>query len=224
MRAIGFKCKPGATPGDAASQPPWLGPHTAGRRRQKKFTKQLTVTLSYVISLIVKSEFSVEELARAVQDWCAQHQVFPANGQAAEEITERNIRYYRTLGLLDPPLGNYAKTFSEKHRLQLIAIRLYQAQGLPLRKIRDELYGKSLEDLVALEKQVGKQGKRAVALPAPFAPPVAGESWAMVPLTPEFLLVSRQNRQLPRGVIDKIRDLLRTVRSENATAAESNKN
>src|SRR3974390_1807476 len=113
----------------------------------------------------VSSEFTLEQLGGNVQEGCEEHHVIPANGQAAEELTERNIRYYRTLGLLDPPLGNYTKTFTDKHRLQLIAIRLYQAQGLPLRKIRDELYGKSLEDLVALEKQVGKRGKQAISVP-----------------------------------------------------------
>ena len=104
-----------------------------------------------------------------MQDWCAVHKVFPANGQAAEDITERNIRYYRTLGLLDPPIGNYAKTFSDKHKLQLIAIRLYQAQGLPLRKIRDELYGKSVEDLVVLEKQVTNEARRWSQLQCRFS-------------------------------------------------------
>jgi len=172
----------------------------------------------------VTKEFSLEELARAVQDWCAEHKVFPANGQAAEEITERNIRYYRTLGLLDPPIGSYAKTFSDKHRLQLIAIRLFQAQGLPLRKIRDELYGKSLEDLVVLEKQVSKRGKKALSIAMPFAPSSASESWSVVALTDEFLLVSRQNRQLPRSVIEKINQLLRTVRSQNKTTTESSMN
>ena len=129
----------------------------------------------------MSSEFTLEELARAVQEWCEEHRIIPANGQAAEEITERNIRYYRTLGLLDPPMGNYTKTFGNKHRLQLIAIRLYQAQGLPLRKIRDELYGKSLEDLMDLEKQVSKQGKQALFLAMPLHQPVANESWAVVP-------------------------------------------
>ena len=157
----------------------------------------------------------MEELARAVQDWCEEHKILPANGQAAEEITERNIRYYRTLGLLDPPIGNYAKTFSEKHRLQLIAIRLYQAQGLPLRKIRDELYGKSLEDLVALEKQAGKLGRKAPPIAVAFAPADAGESWSVIPLTDEFLLVSRQNRPLPRSVIEKINQILRSVNLPN---------
>ena len=161
----------------------------------------------------MSSEFTLEELAGSVQDWCEEHQVSPANGQAAEQITERNIRYYRTLGLLDPPLGNYTRTFTEKHRLQLIAIRLYQAQGLPLRKIRDELYGKSLEDLVGLEKQVGKRGRHAIS--APLQMPLTTESWSVLPLTGEFLLVSRQNKPVPRSILEKINQLLQSARPEN---------
>ena len=172
----------------------------------------------------VSREFTLEELARAVQDWCKRHQVFPVNGQAAEEITERNIRYYRTIGLLDPPIGNYTKRFTDKHRLQLEAIRLYQAHGLPLRKIRDELYGKSLEDLVALEKQVTRGGKQAIWSAVPFQLPVASESWCVVPLEDEFLLVSRQNRQLPRRVVERINQLLRSVGAENENAGETKGN
>lgn len=169
-------------------------------------------------------EFTLEQLARAVQDWCQEHQVFPANGQAAEEITERTIRYYRTLGLLDAPLGSYTKRFSDKHRLQLLAIRLYQAQGLPLRKIRDELYGKSLEDLIALEKQVTGKGRRTFSIAMPFQPPIASESWSVVPLEDEFLLISRQNQPLPRSVIEKINHLLRSVRKENENTTEPKRN
>jgi DNA-binding transcriptional MerR regulator len=172
----------------------------------------------------VSREFTLQELARAVQSWCEEHHVLPANGQAAEEITERNIRYYRTLGLLDAPIGNYARTFSDKHRLQLIAIRLYQAQGLPLRKIRDELYGKSLEDLIAFEKQVSKRGKNALSIAVPFQPPAASESWSVVSMADEYLLVSRQSKQLPRSIIEKINKLLRSVRQENENSTESIRN
>jgi DNA-binding transcriptional MerR regulator len=172
----------------------------------------------------VSSEFTLEELAAAVQNWCDEHRVFPANGQAAEQLSERTIRYYRTLGLLDPPLGNYTKTFTDKHRLQLIALRVYQAQGLPLRKIRDELYGKSLEDLVAIEKQVGKRGKRELLLVGPLQLPLASESWSVFPLNDEFLLVCRQNKHIPRSIIEKISQLLRSVRPENENTTESSKN
>ena len=169
----------------------------------------------------MSKEFSLEELAGAVQRWCDKHHVSPANGQAAEEITERNIRYYRTLGLLDPPIGNYAKRFSDKHRLQLIAIRIYQAQGLPLRKIRDELYGRSLEDLLDLEKQVSKRGAKLISMAHPFVPPAANEAWSVTPLADEFLLISRRNKQLPRNILDKINALLRSAHPDNQAVTES---
>jgi DNA-binding transcriptional MerR regulator len=166
-------------------------------------------------------EFSLEQLAAQVRTWTEQHRVFPANGQASEEITERTIRYYRTLGLLDAPLGNYAKTFTEKHKLQLIAIRFYQSMGLPLRKIRDELYGKSLEDLIALERQAVRQGDKSASLALPSFPPTAHESWSVTPLAQNFLLVSRDNRPLPRTIIDQINQLLllSTIPAVEAAAA-----
>ena len=172
----------------------------------------------------MNDEFSLEELARSVRDWCERHTVFPANGQAAEDITERNIRYYRTIGLLDPPMGNYVKTFSNKHRLQLIAIRIYQAQGLPLRKIRDELYGKSLDDLVALEKRVTKKGNKVISLSLPRQLPNSTESWSVVPLTEEFLLISRRHRPLPRSVVEKINQILQSACTDNSLTAEPSRN
>ena len=169
-------------------------------------------------------EFSLEELAAEIRSWSERSRVYPVNGQSAEELTERTIRYYRTLGLLDPPLGNYVKTFTEKHRLQLIAIRLYQSQGLPLRKIRDELYGKSLKDLIALEKQATEQGARTVSLALPFLPTIASESWSVVPLARDFLLVSRNQETLPRTVIEKINQLLASAFPHSESIANSKRN
>ena len=159
----------------------------------------------------MKTEFTLEELADAVRIWCEEHRLFPANGQAADEISERTIRYYRTLGLLDAPLGNYVKSFSEKHRLQLLAIRIYQTQGIPLRKIRDELYGRSTEDLEVFVKQYARKGKGATPLNVPFTHPAITENWAMAPLTREFMLISREGRQLPAVVIGKINQLIQSV-------------
>ncbi len=172
----------------------------------------------------MNGEYSLEELAAQVLAWTEKNQIFPANGQAAEEITERTIRYYRTLGLLDAPLGNYAKTFSEKHKLQLMAIRIYQSIGLPLRKIRDELYGKSLEDLAALERQATKRGQPANSLTAAFLPPIASESWSVTPLAGDFLLVSRNHQQLPRIIIEKINQLLLAALPHGDAATPSKRN
>lgn len=166
----------------------------------------------------------MEELAAAVREWSEKYHILPANGQAAEEITERTIRYYRTLGLLDAPLGNYTKTFSQKHKLQLIAIRLYQSQGLPLRKIRDELYGKSLDDLIALEKQATQRGYKTAPFTMPFLPPTTNESWSVSPLAANFLLVSRTHCQLPRAVIEQINQLISSVIPNSDPIAVSKRN
>src|SRR5260221_2483157 len=163
---------------------------------------------------VASNTYTLEELARAVQEWCDEHGIVPANGQASEAITERTIRYYRTLSLLDAPIGNYTKSFSEKHRLQLIAIRVYQAHGLPLRKIRDELYGKSLGHLVEFEKRTHHSNKQASTVEVSFLLPVASESWSVVPLSDEFLLVSRRNQPLPRAIIEEINRLLRQAKAQ----------
>ena len=153
----------------------------------------------------MSAEYSLEELAEAVREWCDKHKIVPANGQAAEHMTERSIRYYRTIGLLDAPSGNYVKIFRDKHRLQLIAIRIYQAQGLPLRKIRDELYGKSEAELRQLAQSAARTGPK---LSAAFLPPDAVEQWSVMPLDDDFLLVSRSSRSLPASVIQKLKDVL----------------
>src|SRR4051812_16202973 len=94
--------------------------------------------------------FSLEELSDRINAWCGEHAIQPANGQAGVAVSERNIRYYRTLGLVDAPDGG---GYGEKQLLQLTAIRLLQAQGLPLRRIRDLLYGRSLEDLREIRRR-----------------------------------------------------------------------
>jgi DNA-binding transcriptional MerR regulator len=135
--------------------------------------------------------FSAEQLANLVNQWCDEHGVFPANGQAGEEMSVRNIRYYRTLGLLDPPETGGGRGFGEKHRLQLIAIRLLQAQGLPLSRIQQLLFGRSLEELREIENRGLAELEEARV--AAFRPSV-DESWKMMPLNDEFMLVSRRGK------------------------------
>lgn len=135
--------------------------------------------------------FSIEELSSRINAWCEAAEVVPANGQAGEAVTERNIRYYRTLGLVDPPEGG---GYGEKHLLQLTAIRLLQAHGLPLRRIRELLYGRSLKELQEIRRR-GLAESRATA-PARTGWPVGEELWRMIPISEDFLLVSRRGTPL----------------------------
>ena len=47
--------------------------------------------------------WTIQELAEAVNAWCRDREVQPANGQAASELSVRTLHYYRGSGLLDAP-------------------------------------------------------------------------------------------------------------------------
>ena len=149
--------------------------------------------------------FSADELAETVNTWAQSHGVVPATGQAGERMSVRNIRYYRTLGLLDQPATGGGQGFTEKHRLQLVAIRLLQAQGLPLTRIQELLFGRSLEELQRIEKQGLEELEQSQ--PAAFRPSV-NEFWGVTPLDEEFMLVSRSGRAVGAGLRQKLVNLL----------------
>lgn len=98
---------------------------------------------------------SIQHLVDAINHWCEEHRIVPVNGQASQRLTERNVRYYRTRNLLDPPgdgsNGMVKRGFSTKHVAQLKAIRLLQARGLPLTLIEQQICGRSIEELEAIE-------------------------------------------------------------------------
>lgn len=149
---------------------------------------------------------SLLELADAVNDWCSEHEIEPANGQAGETVTERNIRFYRTMGLVDAPEGG---VYGEKHLLQLSAIRLLQAQGVPLRRIRDLLYGRSVAELREIRRRGVAESEAAINA-NPF-PTSGDEVWRMIPLDEDFLIVSRRGATLSP---DRRAAVLRALRGE----------
>lgn len=149
--------------------------------------------------------YSLAELAEAVNGWCETHGVIPANGQSGELLSERNLRYYRSMGLVDPPLAGGGQGYGEKHRLQVVAIRLLQAQGLPLNRIRELLFGRDVAEL----RQVERQGlQELTARPVAAFRPNAGETWSVCPLDDDFLLISRRGRAVSAGTRDEILEIL----------------
>lgn len=150
------------------------------------------------------------ELAERVNAWCDEHQVVPANGQAGESLNERNLRYYRSLGLIDPPVAGGGQGYGEKHRLQVIAIRLLQAQGLPLNRIRELLLGRDLAELRAIEKRgLAELSAHRVG----SFQPTLGEAWAVYPLDDEFLVISRRGRPVSQQQRDQILEILHQAES-----------
>ncbi len=140
----------------------------------------------------MRETFSIEQLSEQVNAWCEEHGISPVSGQAGESVSERNIRYYRTLGLVDAPEGG---GYGEKHLLQLIAIRLLQAQGLPLRRIRELLFGRSIEELREVRRR-GLVEAQSARHSTRLAMPVVDECWRVIPLDEDFMLVSRRGTPL----------------------------
>ena len=130
---------------------------------------------------------SIESLAERANAWCRKHRVAPVSGQAGEVVTERNIRFYRTTGLVDAPASG---GYGEKHFLQLIAVRLLQSQGLPLRRIRELLFGRSPAELREVQKRGVAEARSLASTRTPM--PGGDELWRMIPLDDDFLIVSRR--------------------------------
>ena len=108
-------------------------------------------------------------------------------------MSERNIRFYRAAGLVDAPASG-GSGYGEKHFLQLTAVRLLQAQGMPLRRIRELLFGRTTTELREIQRRGMAEAKGTAAARTPM--PAADELWRMLPLNEDFLIVSRRGATL----------------------------
>lgn len=65
------------------------------------------------------------------------------NGRVRDLPNERLIRWYTTIGLVDPPLARRGRTalYGRRHLLQLVAIKRRQSAGLSIAEIQAELAG-----------------------------------------------------------------------------------
>jgi len=164
--------------------------------------------------VVPATTFSLPELADAVNAWCREHRVLPASGQAAEDLSERTLRFYRTIALLDAPDSGGGRGYGEKHFLQLVAVRLLQARRLPLRRIRELLQSRDVDDLRRIRDEGLCETGQTAELDVPvWIPPLRSESWHMVPVSPDFLLLSRRASVLSPETLDAIRRLLEPTAS-----------
>jgi DNA-binding transcriptional MerR regulator len=146
---------------------------------------------------------TLEELAEKVGAWCREHRVEPLSLQASPTLSLRNLRYYRTLGLMDGPAD---EGYTEKHFLQLAAVRVLQSKGAPLKKIQALLYGRSVDDLRRVLKEGTTEG--GFRGPSRVVKTHAIEQWCAMSIDDEWLLLSRNGRQLPPETLRAIKDLL----------------
>jgi len=151
----------------------------------------------------------VGALAETLNAWAEEHQVFPISGQASRGVTVRNLRYYRSLALLDGPVegGGYGP----KHFLQVAAIRLLQARGLPLARIRDLLYGRSEKELHHVFREGVGELHRPPSEPLLFA---AGDTGTVHGLPAGFALIVPANRSLTATQLEAISHVLDSANAQ----------
>jgi DNA-binding transcriptional MerR regulator len=75
-----------------------------------------------------------------------------ANGRVRDIPNERLIRWYGTVGLVDPPLSRRGRVarYGQRHLLQLVAVKRRQAEGKSLAEVQAELAGLTDEALAAI--------------------------------------------------------------------------
>src|SRR3954463_13550606 len=67
--------------------------------------------------------------------------ITPINAAARAQPSQRTIRFYVTRGLVSPPEGRgTAATYSYRHFLQLLCIKLRQMEGGTLAQITKEMH------------------------------------------------------------------------------------
>jgi hypothetical protein len=97
-----------------------------------------------------------------------------ANGRVRDVPNERLVRWYVTVGLVDPPLSRRGRVaqYGRRHLLQLVAVKRRQAEGRSLAEIQAELAGATDEALAAVARVPDTR-------PAPEALPTApARFWA----------------------------------------------
>ena len=151
---------------------------------------------------LMNEHWTILELAEAVNAWCRDRRLEPANGQTASELSARTLHYYRSSGLLDAPESGAGRGYGRRHLLQLKAIRVLQAQGLPLSRIQQLLFGRSDAELKQIVVSAGKAVPRAGHVRAQLA---SQETWTAYPLNEQLFLVARDGTRLSAGQIEAIR-------------------
>ncbi|WUI00026.1 helix-turn-helix domain-containing protein [Spirillospora sp. NBC_00431] len=109
--------------------------------------------------------WTITELAERAAAALAADGSAQVSGRVRDLPNERLIRWYTTIGLVDPPLGRRGRTalYGPRHLLQLVAVKRLQAAGHSIAEIQIELAAATdttLERIAALPP-------RPAAAPAP---------------------------------------------------------
>ena len=93
--------------------------------------------------MIDKAHWTITDLARLANVALRVGGIRPVGTHAAQTVSERTIRYYTTIGLLDRPVGWHGVQgrYGRRHLLQLVAIKRLQSEGASTRHLNAQLAG-----------------------------------------------------------------------------------
>ena len=148
------------------------------------------------------NRWTIQELAGTVNAWCRDRALQPANGQTASELSARTLHYYRSVGLLDAPESGAGRSYGRRHLLQLKAIRILQAQGLPLSRIQELLFARSDEELEQIVESLGRIDPGITNVQSRTFD--SKETWTVYPLNEEVLVVARNGAHLSTSQLQAI--------------------
>jgi DNA-binding transcriptional MerR regulator len=123
-----------------------------------------------------------------------------ADGRVRDVPNERLVRWYATVGLVDPPLSRRGRVarYGRRHLLQLVAVKRRQAEGRSLAEIQAELTGATDEMLATVARVPEIQ---PAPEPAPSAP---ARFWARQPT--QVIPEADHPRQLSPGTDQVVLD------------------
>lgn len=136
--------------------------------------------------------WTIAELGAAAQHALAVGYDGQRNGQVREIPDARTIRYYASLGLIDPPAEMRGRTayYGRRHLLQLVAVKRLQAAGKSLVEVQNTLVGMSapaLEKLARVPADAGPpppdsaSAPPSMPAPEPSSSPRDATFWATPP-------------------------------------------
>lgn len=158
-----------------------------------------------------KNNFSIEELSIEVQKLLKDNGLL--NNQNDRRINAipdpRTIRYYTTLGLLEPSeTVNRQARYNDNHVIQLAVIKALQAESFTLAEIQSRIYGKRIEELRQILNAVAQKNKNSQE--------VSPVLWYELTIEPGLKLMVDEvwldnNEEISEDLIEKVKVTLDTL-------------
>ena len=104
--------------------------------------------------------------------------------------------------MLDAPESGAGRGYGRRHLFQLKAIRILQAQGLPLSRIQQLLFARSDKELEQIAESAGEIDPRTADVQSPTCN--SKESWTIYPLNEQLFVVARNGAHLSTSQLEAV--------------------